>query len=452
MVEGTQLFPALGGGALTVREIALEATEGPAQGQKFGPLVPPIRIGSALGNDVVLEDPTVSRFHCSIDRSADGLMIADSGSKNGTTIGGVRVREAYLKEGAVIRLGQSALTVRISAEAKPIELSPSGSFGNLLGESKPMRAMFAVLGRLAKVDAPVLIEGETGSGKELVARALHSEGARAGRPFVVVDCGAVAPTLIESELFGHAKGAFTGADTARKGAFELADGGTVFLDEIGELPLALQPKLLRVLESGTIKPLGTATERSVAVRVVAATHRDLRQMVNDGRFREDLYFRLAVCPVRVPPLRSRAEDIDLLAKHFLQKALAAASDQIGAVPSLSLETIAFLRAQPWPGNVRELRNAIERVVILGDPEELARGDLTKALREQSSVERRSEWVAVGLEEAKRRFEREYLVKLLARHGGAIDQAAVEADLHPKSLQRLIRRHGLRKDAGGDDEP
>jgi two-component system response regulator GlrR len=248
---------------------------------------------------------------------------------------------------------------------------------------------------------------------------------------------------VESELFGHVKGAFTGADTTRAGAFETAEGGTVFLDEIGELPLALQPKLLRVLESGTVKPLGAPKEKQVSVRVVAATHRDLRKMVNGGTFREDLYFRLAVCPVRVPPLRERLEDLPILARHFLARALAGAREGGPAVEP-SAETLAVLRAQPWSGNVRELRNAVERAVILGDPEEVGRGELARALRELGGHERRSEPAHVPLEEAKRRFEREYLVKLLARYEGDITAAAGEADLHPKSLERLIRRHELRR--------
>jgi DNA-binding NtrC family response regulator len=448
--DATQLFQPIAAVPL-VREIALEVTEGPGSGKSFGPIAPPLRIGSALGNDVVLEDPTVSRFHCAIDRSADGLFIQDSGSKNGTFVGGVRIREAYLKDGVQVRLGQSTLVVKISAQARPVEMSAAGSFGALIGDSRPMRTLFAVLARLAKADAPVLIEGETGSGKELVARALHSEGPRAQKPFVVVDCGAVAPTLIESELFGHAKGAFTGAEVQRKGAFELADGGTIFLDEIGELPLPLQPKLLRALETGTIKALGSGVEKSVSVRVVAATHRDLRQMVNEGRFREDLYFRLAVCPVHVPPLRDRPEDIPILARHYFDRAKRAASDEGAPVPPLSQETITFLRTQSWPGNVRELRNAIERAVILGDPSEVAVGELVGSLREQSLSERRADRSPVQLEEAKRRFEREYLIKLLSRYPNDNVKAAEEAGLHPKSLQRLVRRHGLRKGAEGEPE-
>jgi transcriptional regulator with PAS, ATPase and Fis domain len=439
-------------GNLLVREFYLDVREGPDQGKSFGPLVPPIRVGSSRGNDVTLSDPTVSRLHCSIERGNDGPVIIDNASRNGTFLGSYRVREAFLSEGTLIRLGQTTLAVRISGDARPVEISARKSFGQLLGESHAMRVLFATLQRLANADVPVLVEGETGTGKELVARALHSESIRKDKPFVVVDCGAVAPTLVESELFGHMKGAFTGAESQRAGAFELADGGTIFLDEIGELPLTLQPKLLRVLETGMVKPLGAGREQPVSVRVVAATHRNLRQMVNENTFREDLYFRLAVLPVRIPPLRERLEDIGVLARHFLARALMSAATTVGPEgPELTPETLAILRAQPWPGNVRELRNVIERAVIIGEEAEVARGDLAQVLRQQGSVYEghAAESAHLDLEEAKRRFEREYLLKLLARHKNDITTAAQEANIHPKSLQRLIRRHNLRDLGGGD---
>jgi DNA-binding NtrC family response regulator len=403
-----------------------------------------VRLGSAPGNEALLSDPSVSRFHCTIDRSADGLVVEDAGSTNGTFLGPYRVRVAYLSEGATLRLGQTTLAVRVSERARALEVSLRNRFGGLLGESPGMRALFAMLERLCQAEIPVLIEGETGSGKELVARALHTEGPRRAAPFVVVDCGAIAPTLVESELFGHTRGAFTGADTPRAGAFETAGAGTLFLDEVGELPLALQPKLLRALESGVVKPLGATREVPVQARIVAATHRDLRRMANEGAFREDLYFRLAAFPVRVPPLRERLEDIPLLARHFLARALAATGAAGADRVQPTAETLEILKAQPWPGNVRELRHAVERAVVLGDPAELGRGDLSRALREIGAQERRAEPFFGSLEEAKRRFEREFLMRLFARHAGDLQAAAEEADLHPKSLQRLCRRHGLRR--------
>jgi DNA-binding NtrC family response regulator len=425
--------------SLLVREFFLDGAEGPDAGKSWGPLVPEVRVGSAPGNDVVLSDAAVSRHHFEIRRHPRGMLIADCGSKNGTFIGDTQVLEALLKEGSLIRAGTTALRVRVSGTARAIAMSTEGRFAGLLGDSTIMRALFATLAKLAPREVPVLIQGETGTGKELVARALHSESPRQAAPFVVFDCGAVSPTLIESELFGHLKGAFTNASAARTGAFEQASNGTLFLDEIGELPLALQPKLLRALEAGTIKPLGAEQERSVSVRVIAATHRSLRQMVNDGGFREDLYFRLAVFPVRVPPLRDRPEDVPLLAQHFLRRALG-----VETAPALDAETVARLRAHPWPGNVRELRNVVERAAIMGEPAAVERGDLIETLRELG-VEERSDHAALTMEEARRRFEREYLLRLLSRHGADLAAAAAESDMHPKSLERLLRKHSLRRE-------
>jgi DNA-binding NtrC family response regulator len=426
--------------SLVMREFLLDVVEGPDAGKSFGPFVPEIRVGSGPGNDVVLADGAVSRHHFEIRRAPRGMLIRDAGSTNGTFVGDTQVVEAYLKEGALIRIGTTALKVRVTQAARAIEMSSENRFGALLGGSPIMRTMFATLGRLASRDVSVLIEGETGTGKELVARALHSESPRSNQPFIVFDCGAVSPTLIESELFGHLRGAFTSASAARTGAFEQANGGTLFLDEIGELPLPLQPKLLRSLESGTVKPLGADQERPVSVRVIAATHRNLRQMVNESTFREDLYFRLAVFTVKVPPLRDRPEDLPLLAQHFLRRATSAAD-----APKPTAESIAKLRAHPWPGNVRELRNAIERASVMGDVEAIARGDLADALRELESEERKSDQAAITMEEARRRFEREYLIRLLQRHGDDLQAAAQESDMHQKSLERLIRKHELKQD-------
>jgi DNA-binding NtrC family response regulator len=250
---------------------------------------------------------------------------------------------------------------------------------------------------------------------------------------VVFDCGAVAPTLAESELFGHVRGAFTGADADREGAFERAAGGTLFLDEIGELDSALQPKLLRALESKTVRRVGGAEERAVDVRVVAATHRDLRKMVNAGTFREDLFHRIAVFLLRVPPLRERPDDIEALAQHFLARALA--GTDFSAAPKITPASLSTLVSRAWTGNVRELRNVVERALVLGDLELAVAGDLSSGLAEREAE-------GLSLEEAKRRFERSYLVRLLARHDGDRAAAATEADVHVKSLGRLLRRHGL----------
>ncbi|MBI2376675.1 MAG: sigma 54-dependent Fis family transcriptional regulator [Deltaproteobacteria bacterium] len=427
-------FKAAGG-----RELFLEVVEGPDKGQEFGPLRAPVRVGSGQGNDVRLRDPTISRFHFSIEADEDGLALVDTGSTNGTYLGAHRIRHAFLTDGSMIRVGQTALTVELLDQVASPTLSPKKELHGLIGASPRMRQLFVTIERLADADPPVLIEGETGTGKELIARALHST--RDPRsPFVVVDCGAAAPTLIESELFGHRRGAFTGASEDRKGAFEHADGGTIFLDEVGELPLELQPKLLRALETGTVKPLGSQEERRISARVVAATHRNLRQMVNESRFREDLYFRLAVFPLSVPPLRDRPEDLQPLTLWFLGRALRTTERE--APEALTTETLALLESHDWPGNVRELRNVIERAVVLGDVEACRVGHLAPSIRAVSALERREP--ATSLEAAKDAFERAYLLRVLAKHDDDLNAAAAEADVHPKSLARLLRRHGLRR--------
>ncbi|MBK6687517.1 MAG: sigma 54-dependent Fis family transcriptional regulator [Deltaproteobacteria bacterium] len=428
---------------MTVRSLELEITQGTEPSRRHGPLTPPIRVGSAEGNEVILTDPTVSRFHLSIEGDPLGLRVVDAGSTNGSFLGAVRIKDAYWPEGTPLRLGQTSLSWRAHGEDQPVELSAEPRLGALLGDSAVMRALFSTLRRLAASPVAVHLQGETGSGKELAARALHEEGPRRAGPLVVFDCGAVAPTLIESELFGHERGAFTGAETAREGALARANGGTLFLDEVGELPLTVQPKLLRALESGRYRTLGGAVEQLTQFRLVSATHRDLRRMVNEGTFREDLYFRLAVVPLKIPPLRERPEDLILLARFFLRQALGVAE-----APPLSEETQRVLTARDWPGNVRELKNAIERAVALGEPEAVESGQLQDALRTLEPLARRGDPTSLPLEEAKRRFEREYLVRLLARLPDKV-LAASAAELHPKSLERLIRRHQLK---GGADGP
>ncbi|MEQ9495269.1 MAG: sigma 54-interacting transcriptional regulator [Deltaproteobacteria bacterium] len=400
---------------------------------EHGPFMGSVSVGSAASNGVVLDDPTVSRFHFELSRDQRGIRIVDVGSKNGTFVGDARVRDATIDSGAHIRVGDTVLELSVNDTPELVQDDKRSGFGGLMGTSPAMQALFRLLEKLAAVDTPVLVQGETGTGKDLVARALHEQGRRAAGPFVVFDCGAVAPTLAESELFGHVRGAFTGADADREGAFERAAGGTLFLDEIGELDSALQPKLLRALESKTVRRVGGAEERAVDVRVVAATHRDLRQMVNAGTFREDLFHRIAVFLVRVPPLRERPDDIEALAQHFLARALA--GTDFSAAPKITPASLSTLVSRAWTGNVRELRNVVERALVLGDLELAVAGDLSSGL-----VEREAE--GLSLEEAKRRFERSYLVRLLARHDGDRAAAATEADVHVKSLGRLLRRHGL----------
>src|ERR1041385_1095292 len=322
-----------------------------------------IRIGARRGNDVQLTDSKVSGLHCEIRLDDRGYRLRDLDSTNGTYVSSLRINDVYIQPGAQIALGGSRLKFDPLGESIEIELADTDRFGSMIGRSVKMRELFARLEKLARSDTTVLITGETGSGKELVAEALHDHSPREKGPFVVLDCGSIPPNLIESELFGHERGAFTGAQSSYAGAFERAHGGTVFLDEIGELPLAMQPKLLRVLERKEVRRVGGAKTIEVDVRIVAATNRDLGVEVNRGRFREDLYYRLAVARVHVPPLRDRKDDLPLLLEHILE------TTRGGESASIAQETIDLMMKHDWPGNVRELRNVIERAVLLAEAPE-----------------------------------------------------------------------------------
>ncbi|MFW5967845.1 MAG: sigma 54-interacting transcriptional regulator, partial [Persicimonas sp.] len=320
-----------------------------------------IRIGALDDNDLVLEDDTVSRHHCEVIIEDEQARVVDNGSTNGTFVDGVQIREAYLAPGAVIGVGNTQVQFNPLDEEVPVEPSTSERLGDIVGKSVKMREVFGIIERIAPTGATVIIEGETGTGKEVVARTIHQMSARSDEPFVVFDCGAVPENLIESELFGHEKGSFTGAVMTREGLFEMADGGTIFLDELGELALDLQPKLLRVLEQNEVRRVGSNRPISVNVRVIAATNRSLADEVEEGRFREDLFYRLSVVRLFLPPLRERAEDIELLARHFLRSE-EFNRDPGGArkVEDLTGDAIDALRSYDWPGNVRELLNIIER--------------------------------------------------------------------------------------------
>jgi two-component system response regulator GlrR len=446
LVLGPKTLQLPGQGLRVVRPTTILVVEGPDAGRRFGPLPFPIRVGSAPGNEVALSDPAVSRHHCALEEGPEGLAVRDAGSTNGVWLGGHRVRDALLVDGARLTVGASVLELHLEGRPEVQRLTPERRFGRLMGRSPAMQVFLQTLERLAGTQLPVLIEGETGTGKEVAAWSLHEGGPRRAAPFVVVDCGAAAPSLIEAALFGHERGAFTGATEARPGAFVGAGPGTIFLDEIGELPLELQPKLLRALEARTVTPLGAHRPVPFSARVVAATHRDLRRMVNEGTFREDLYFRLAVCPVRVPPLRERREDVGPLARAFFKEALALLGElqeDDASGPELDPGALAWLERRAWTGNVRELRNVLQRAVILGQPEELAVGDLAPALRRATHEDRAPEGPRPSLEAAKRTFERGYLLELLRRHDGDQVAAAEETQIHVKSLQRLLRRHGLK---------
>jgi transcriptional regulator with GAF, ATPase, and Fis domain len=449
----------------------------------------PLVVGSARAADLVLGNSTVSRLHAEFDPRHDGLWVRDLDSKNGTLVDGVRVKETCVQNNAEVQLGTARMHVDFETSVDaPIELWASHQFHHLVGQSVVMRELFALLYRVARTNASVLIRGETGTGKEVVARSIHDASNRRGKPYVVVDCAGLPENLLEAELFGHTRGAFTGAVNARIGAIEAAEGGTVFLDEIGELPLAMQPKLLRVLEQRTVRRLGETQHRPVDVRFVTATHRDLLGMVAAGEFREDLYFRLSVIPVSVPPLRSRREDIELLVDRFI------------GPEKLSLALMEEIRGLPWRGNVRELRNFVERARALGESEVLRQSaaivnstrfederpsamwrrsqafarpsvpslvepdaenetELTPASREfvppsstrsppsssrppassEPSFEGsfkvfRERWIALG--------EREYLSAMLERHRRNVAAVAHEAEVDRTYVYRLMRKYAL----------
>ena len=418
----------------------VEVVEGGPVGRRWAGGAGRCAIGAAPTNDLVLDESTVSRFHCELWTDDLGVRVRDLDSKNGTVLDGVSVQAARVRHGSLVRCGRVTLRVQLGDVAVQVPLSPRTAFGTLRGRSPLVRAAFAMLERAAATEVTVLLEGETGTGKDGAARAIHAAGARRAGPFVVVDCGAISPSLIEGELFGHERGAFTGATDARAGVFEAARGGAVFLDEIGELPLELQPKLLRALEAREVRRLGATAATAIDVRVIAATHRDLRAEVNAGTFRADLYYRLAVVRIELPPLRRRGEDVPLLVDAFVDELTAT-----GLAPTLAAALrapgfVAELAAAAWPGNVRELRNHLAMCAVVG-----------AAVPPGRTAARASTAVPVDLEvplkEARQRlldeFEQRYLEALLERHAGNVSAAARQAGLSRVSLYALLRKAGLR---------
>jgi transcriptional regulator with GAF, ATPase, and Fis domain len=416
----------------------IEVSDGPAKGLVHQVTAGIVTVGSAATNDIVLDDRKVSRHHVEIDVRPSGLRVRDLGSKNGTYTAGTRVEALELPiAGGIVSLGTSELTLLPDDEPVAWAASVRERCGRLCGRSALMRDLYALIERIASSNANVLIHGETGTGKELTAEAIHELGTRRDGPFVVFDCGAIPSQLIESSLFGHARGAFTGAHADRKGVFEQANGGTLFLDEIGELELSLQPKLLRVLADGRVLPVGSAgPPRQTDVRVIAATNRDLLEEVRAKRFREDLYFRLSVLPVETAPLRDRLEDLPLLAEEFLAEQ---------GAPPLGVEALTVLKDYSWPGNVRQLRNVLERAAALanGGPLSITTADLD----EPSSRLSPSHLLRLPYKEAKEEmvaeFTREYVEALLQRHNGNVSAAAREAKLARNWLTALARRLGIR---------
>jgi DNA-binding NtrC family response regulator len=422
--------------ALRRRKLRLEVVAGPDKKLRRDVDADRIVIGTHPSCDLPLTDRTVSRQHCEIVLARSGYVIRDLDSTNGTWIDKTRVFEVAVDHECRLRVGDTTVRLAPTDDTVDLPLASETRFGPLLGRSAAMRRVFDLLGRIAPSDLNVLLLGESGTGKELAARAIHGASRRANGPFVVVDCGALPATLIESELYGHERGAFTGADRSRTGAFETASGGTLFLDEIGELSLDLQTRLLGVIERRRVQPLGSNESRAIDVRVVAATNRDLRREVNRGAFREDLYFRLAVAIIELPPLRERPEDIPLYVEELL-------ADLAPAGFTVDAAAMQKLMERRWPGNVRELRNFVERAVALGEVDPALPGGDEKApvigMTVDASIPYKTS-KAFLLEQ----FERAYVTDLLARHGGNITRAARAAEIDRVYLLRLLDKFGLRE--------
>ena len=358
---------------LTTSRYRLRIIEGPDAPRDVDLDEQAVVIGKHGGCDIHLTDEFVSGRHARLTPAADGWLVSDLESRNGVFVDEVRVTEATLPPDRPLRMGSSVLILQRIDDRETVAPLEQTEFAGMVGASAAMRRVFALVQRVAQSDATALIQGATGSGKELVARALHYRSRRAAGPFVAVNCACLVRELVASELFGHVKGAFTGATSDRPGLFENADGGTVFLDEVAELPLDLQPNLLRVLEDRTVRRVGGKRDIPVDVRVVAASHRDLRGELAAGRFREDLFFRLDMIPIELPPLRDRREDVPLLTAHLLARE----AQRVNRAPRrVSDEALAVLVAYHWPGNVRELANVLARAEVLaGAREEIVPEDL-----------------------------------------------------------------------------
>jgi transcriptional regulator with GAF, ATPase, and Fis domain len=399
---------------------------GPDAPQCFESTRPEATIGSGPGQDLRLTDPYVSRQHCVIRVCDDGLICEDLDSTNGTFVADHRVMGAVIAPGDIIAVGKTVVMVERPGNDASDALSQDDHFGRVLGRSDAMRRVFGVLERVVNTDVTILIEGETGTGKSALAEAIHQRGGRADKPFVVADCGAMSRHLLESELFGHERGAFTGATQTRIGLFESAAGGTVLLDDIAELPIDLQPKLLRVLERRTIRRVGASCELPVDVRLVAATNHDLRRAVDQRAFRSDLWYRINTIRVVMPPLRARRDDIPMLVTHFYRELLGDPS----AKPPADL--VRSMTCGEWRGNVRELRSAVERSLVRAPANHGA-----SPLLEPAHVSFR---VAKNLAAAD--WERRYLSELLPAHDGNVSRAARAAKMNRSHLSELVRRHGL----------
>ncbi len=425
---------------MPVKAIRVEVTSGPDAGKSATAEAERLVIGTAEGNDLRLSDPTVSRFHLALERQHDRIVVDDRGSTNGTTVGAARFQSSRVevRAGTEIEIGSTRL--KVSDGNVVLEEHGPDQLGGLVGKTPAMRRLLAAVERVAASNVPVLILGESGTGKELIAQAIHERSRRADAPLVTLDCGALSPTLFSSEVFGHEKGAFTGADRQHAGAFERAETGTVFLDEVGELLADLQAALLGVLERRRFRRVGGKQEIGVDVRVISATHRDLFAAVNAGGFRLDLFYRLSVVVLEAPALRERKDDIPLLIEHFLRE-----SGHTGPVEQVfPNEAIEELSRHDFPGNVRELKNIVLGTLALGRSPALDRrpsGPSGAASDPVSGV------LDLPYRQARdtlvEEFERRYLERLLQRSDDNVRQAAREARMNRSYLIELLKKHGLR---------
>ncbi len=408
---------------------------GPDRGARVRIEAEPITIGASKQCSLVLTDTTVSRRHLEIVLVDDEYMVNDCGSTNGVTIGGRRFERAPIGFGDEFKIGRTVIKLVPDEEFVEPEPAGDGAFGSIVGDDSRMRQMFTLLSEVAPTNATVLIEGATGTGKELFAAELHRHSTRRDGPFIVFDCGSVPRDLIASVLFGHIKGAFTGALTDRRGVFAEAHGGTLFLDEIGELSLDLQPALLRALDTRSVCRVGATSYEKFDVRVVAATNRDLRAEVAKKQFREDLYYRLAVIRMNVPPLAERGRDIPLLLEHF--------RNQFAPHLAIRSEDMARLVSYRWPGNVRELRNVMERACVLGRDGHIGLDDAFGDTSAPAGLTIRRD---LPFKDAKHQvveaFERDYINDLMERHHGNLSAAAREAQIDRKHLRELLRKYSV----------
>ena len=416
----------LPGGArqVSLESVDIEVVSGPDAGKRMSLCLPLVRLGTAPDNDMILSDRAVSRYHAEIRHTPDGLLFRDLDSTNGSVINGLRITEAWLSADSTCVVGQTHLQIRTRLEQHPVTTSTAHQLGQLVGGSAPMRKLYGLIQAIAKTPSTVLIRGESGAGKEAVARTLHALSGRPGK-LVVFDAAVTDPGMIRSDLFGHLKGAFTGALSQRDGAFRQAQGGTLFIDEIGELPLELQSRLLRALENREVTPVGADQPLPIDVRVIAASHRDLAARVETGEFRQDLYYRLAVIPVDVPPLRDINEDIPLLAAHLC------ANQQLDC--TLSADARAALQTYHWPGNVRELRNVLERAAALtqGDIITAAQLDLPPASGSGTGPKTDSRLDLL---------ERETILAALARNTNNKAATARELGISLSTLKRRLKSY------------